>query len=49
MRRIPEAMAVLARDPTVDVILLFRGGGSATDLDCFNEYGIALRRGRLKG
>ncbi|MDD2765594.1 MAG: exodeoxyribonuclease VII large subunit, partial [Opitutaceae bacterium] len=41
VRDIPRAITELARHPRVGVICLFRGGGSAMDLDAFNTYEIA--------
>ncbi len=41
VRDIPRAIAELGAHPQVDVICIFRGGGSALELDAFNSYEIA--------
>ena len=40
-REMARAVRELDRDPRVDVICLFRGGGSALELDAFNAYELA--------
>jgi exodeoxyribonuclease VII large subunit len=41
VREMTNAVRGLGEDPRVDVICLFRGGGSALELDAFNAYELA--------
>lgn len=36
-RSIEKAFETLSKDPTIDLIILIRGGGSFEDLNCFND------------